>query len=534
MLSRLGRVVVPSLVGGLLLAFSLPPWGWWPLAFVGAGVVFWSLAGLSWRMRLLAGWAAGLGCFVPGLWWAAAFNWYGAAVLMVVEALSMALAALAVPPARWRVPCFAGAFTLAEALRMSWPFGGLPLGGVFLGQASGPLLDGARLGGPLLLTALVWLGGAGLGQVGCAAAAGWLDARRGTASRSKEAHGSSRDARARRAAAGLAAIFILLVAGAGARFAPAGGPRVRTLTVALVQGGGRRGTNQFEVAPSSVLAAQVAASRALLRAPHPPALVVWPEDVVRVGTHLAGTSAAAYLSSLARRLHTTLVAGVTETVSIKAFRNEAVAWGPSGRVVGVYEKVRRVPFGEYVPDRAFFSHFASLSEVPLDAIPGHGTGELTTPAGRLGVMLSYEVFFATRGRSAVRAGAQLLVVPTNTSSYATTQVPSLEVAADRVQAVEEGRDLVQAAPSGYSDVVDANGTVQDRSTLGRRQVVRATVGLRTGRTVYERLGDLPVLALAAACLVAGLALAAFDLRTRRGWRLRLQPWRPPRRSLRAP
>ena len=537
MLSRLGRVVAPSLLGGLLLAFSLPPWGWWPLAFVGAGVVFWSLAALPWRMRLLAGWAAGLGCFVPGLWWAAAFNWYGAAVLMVVEALSMALAALAVPPARWRIPCVVGAFTLAEALRMSWPFGGLPLGGVFLGQAAGPLLDSARLGGPLLLTALVWLGGAGLGQIGRAAAAGWLDTGldtgRGPASRPRGAIEPSRDALARRAAPGLAAVLLLVVAGTGGRVAPAGGPQVRTLTVALVQGGGRRGTNQFEVAPSSVLAAQVAASRALLGAPDPPALVVWPEDVVRVGARLAGTAAAAYLSSLARRLRTTLIAGVTETVSTKAFRNEAVVWGPSGRVVGVYEKVHRVPFGEYVPDRAFFSHFASLSEVPLDAVAGHGTGELTTPAGRLGVMLSYEVFFSTRGRSAVRAGAPLLVVPTNTSSYATTQVPSLEVAADRLQAVEEGRDLVQAAPSGFSTVVDANGAVRDRSTLGRRQVVRARVGLRTGRTIYERLGDLPVLVLAAACLVAGLALAAFGVRARRGWRPRPRPWHPPRGSLRS-
>ena len=533
MLSRLGRVLAPSLLGGLLLAFSLPPWGWWPLAFVGAGVVFWRLAGLSWRMRWLAGWAAGLGCFVPGLWWAAAFNWYGAVVLMVVEALTMALAALFVPPARWRVPCFVGAFTLAEALRMSWPFGGLPLGGVFLGQASGPLLDGARLGGPLLLTALVWLGGAGIGQVGRAAAAGWLGATRGPTSRSKDAYWPSQDAPAVRAATGLAAVLLLVAAGAGARFAPSGGPRVKTLTVALVQGGGRRGTNQFEVAPSNVLAAQVAASRPLLSVPDPPALVVWPEDVVRVGAHLAGTAVAAYLSSLARHLGTTLVAGVTETVSTKAFRNEAVAWGPGGRMVGVYEKVHRVPFGEYVPDRAFFSHFASLSEVPLDAIPGHGTGELTTPAGRLGVMLSYEVFFATRGRSAVRAGAELLVVPTNTSSYASTQVPSLEVAADRVQAVEEGRDLVQAAPSGYSDVVDANGVVRAETTLGHAQVVRATVGLRTGRTVYERLGDLPVLALGAACLVVGLAFATLDVLARRRRRSRTWSRRPPRRSLRS-
>ena len=330
----------------------------------------------------------------------------------------------------------------------------------------------------------------------------------------------------------LASLLLVAAIGVGGSVAPAGGRPGGRLTVALVQGGGRRGVSQFEVAPESVLAAQVAASRRLLGAADPPSLVVWPEDVVRVGPRLAHTAAAAYLSSLARRLRSTLVAGVTETVSATAFRNEAVAWGPSGSVVGHYEKVHRVPFGEYVPDRAFFSHFANLSAVPLDAIPGHGTGELTTPAGRLGLMISFEVFFATRGRSATRAGAELLVVPTNTSSYASSQVPSLEIAADRLQAVEEGRDLVQAAPTGYSTVVGADGALRARTALGRRQVLEATVRLRTGRTVYEQLGDSPVLVLAAACLAAGLLLAAFDVRAARlrRWRLRARRarrrWKP--------
>ncbi|HTX64090.1 MAG TPA: hypothetical protein VMD28_10645, partial [Acidimicrobiales bacterium] len=317
MLSRLGRVVGPSLVGGLLLAFSLPPWGWWPLAFVGAAIVYRRLAGLHWRWRLLAGWAAGLGCFVPGMWWAASFNWYGAAVLMIVEALSMALAALAVPPNRWRVPSVVGAFTLAEALRVSWPFGGVPLGGLFLGQAGGPLLDAARIGGPLLLTALVWLGGAGLGELACRAARPLVGTRSQWAPRhpgSPEWRSDGRTGRAPSAATGLACVVLIVAAGVAGLVAPDGGPPVARRTVALVQGGGRRGVDQFEVAPSTVLAAQVAASRRLLGATDPPALVVWPEDVVRLGAHLRGTGAAAYLSSFARRLHATLLAGVTETV----------------------------------------------------------------------------------------------------------------------------------------------------------------------------------------------------------------------------
>ena len=46
--------------------------------------------------------------------------------------------------------------------------------------------------------------------------------------------------------------------------------------------------------------------------------------------------------------------------------------------------------------------------------------------------MSYEVFYAERGRIETRAGAQLLVDPTNTSSYLTSQVPTQEIAASTV------------------------------------------------------------------------------------------------------
>jgi apolipoprotein N-acyltransferase len=508
---RRGRVVAPSLLAGGLLAASLPPWGWWPLAFAGAALLFWRLAGLPLRARLLAGWATGLGWFVPGLWWAGAFNWYGAAVLIMVEALFPAVAAGLVPPRRWRAPAFTGAFTLLEAARMAWPFGGLPVGGVFLGQAGGPLLPVARVGGPLLLGGLVFLGGAGLASVAAAAL------RAGPAALG-DGRGRPAPSSEGRAAPGLLAVLLVVLAGVGGALAPDGGPPLRRVTVALVQGGGRRGTSASEVPATAVFAAQVDATARVVRAARradPPALVVWPEDVIAVGRTLAHTREAAYMSALARRLRATVVAGVTETISATRYRNEAVAWAPDGRIAGVYEKVHRVPFGEYVPYRGLFSHLADLSAVPRDAVPGRASGALTTPAGRLGIMVSYEVFFAARGRAAVRAGAELLVVPTNTSSYAASQVPAMEVAADRVQAVAEGRDLVQAAPTGYSTVVDPSGDVLRRSGLGRRQVLLATVALRRGATPYERFGDAPVLVAAAAALVAGLALAAADARRRR-------------------
>ena len=484
-LPRRGRLAVPSLAAGVLLALSLPPWGWWPLGIAGAGLLYWRLAAQPLWRRLWCGWLAGLGCYVIGLAWARTFNWYGALALIVVEALFVAAAAVLTPPDHGRALAFVGACTLTEAVRVTWPFGGLPLGGVFLGQAGGPLLQLARLGGPLLVTAGVWAGG-----VAAATAVAWVRAT--LRMQRRPALGG--------AAAVVAGLVLLAVAGA---VAPDGGSPVRTLRVALVQGGGVRGLSKEQVSPTTVYDAQLAATATVAIRAGAPDLVLWPENVVALNGSLVGSPQAAQLSRLAKELRTTLMAGVTEPVSPTAFRNEIVAWGPSGRIVAVFEKVHRVPFGEYVPFRSFFAHFADLSGVSMDAVPGHGTGLMHTPAGPLGVLVSFEIFYAGRSHASVRAGAELLAVPTNTSSYSTSQVPSQEIAAAKIQAVETGRDLVQAAPTGFSAVVTQRGSVVERSVLGARQVLTATVALRRGMTPYDHWGDLPVVLLAVLAVAAG-------------------------------
>jgi apolipoprotein N-acyltransferase len=176
-------------------------------------------------------------------------------------------------------------------------------------------------------------------------------------------------------------------------------------------------------------------------------------------------------------------------------------------IVARYDKVHRVPFGEYIPGRGLFRHVANLDLVPRDAIAGRGPGVLSTPAGPLGTVISYEVFFEDRARSAIHAGGEVLVVPTNASSYRTSQVPSQEVAAAQLRAWETGRDTVQAAPTGYSALIDHDGRVLARSTLGRPQAISGVLTLRHGQTLFVRLGDLPVLVLALLGLIAAIRLA---------------------------
>lgn len=464
-----GRAVAACLVAGGLLALSIPPWGWWPLAFVGIAVVAVTTRDLEARARWWAGGALGVGMFVPGLWWMGEFHALGAILVVVLETAFVAGAIAATPSGPWRTLGLPAALVLAEAARATFPFGGLPMAGVPLGQVDGPLAPMARVGGELLL---LW-GAAALG----AAAADVV--------------------RRRTRPAALGALAVVVAAAAGT-VAPDGGPPVDRLTVALVQGGGARGFRAVDTDPEVVFDNHLTTS---LRIQPPVDLVLWPEDVVDVTERITSTPEGVTLAGLADKLDTTLVVGVVEDVGTDRFANAAVAWGPNGRVLDRYDKVRRVPFGEYVPGRNLIEKVADLSAIPRDAVAGSGPGLLRTPAGDLGVLISYEVFFADRARGATDAGGSLLVVPTNAASYTTSQVPTAEVAAARLRAIENGRDLVQAAPTGYSAVIDHLGRVHRRSTLGERQVVRSTVSLRRGRTIYTRTGEVPVVVL------AGLALA---------------------------
>ena len=460
------RALAPF-AGGVLGALSLPPWGWWPLAIAGLALYAWSLADAPPKVRAARGLAFGLGLFSIGLFWITEFHAVGFVLLLALEtSFFVAGAALTT-----RLSAFPATIVLAEAARGAVPFGGLPLGGLALGQAESPLVANARTGGALLV----------LGVVAALAAAVVAFAR----------------SDARRVGAVMIAGAVALTAVGW--IAPAGKPS-SSIDVVVVQGGGRRGFRAVESDPTDVLDAHLVASEEIDDS-EPIDLVLWPEnaiDVIEIETSDAGDA----LAGLARRLDTTVIAGVTQDAGDDGFENTAIVWDASGEIVDRYTKVRRVPFGEYVPMRGFLERLVDLSVLPRDAVAGRGTGAVDSPAGRFAVSISYEVFFSDRSRSGVRDGGEVLLVPTNAASFTTSQVPTQEVAAAQLRAWETGRWVLQAAPTGYSAVVDERGRVLERSVLGAQELIPTSIVKRTGDTIYTRVGDLPVLVVAVLLLGA--------------------------------
>lgn len=493
-LRRFRRLRSPSgwlaLGAGFLVALSLPPWGFWPLAFVGVALFHVALgAEPSAGERATRGWVFAAGWLFPGLGWMWFLTAPGYVVASALFAGFHALAALIAPTGRWRVVGRPVAHTLAEALRLVFPFGGVPIATMAIGQAGGPLLGIARVGGMLLLTWFVLQAGTILGAA--------VEAGR-------------RLPLPNILGSGLVVAVVLFAA-----IAPTGSDTGRTLRVAAVQGGGPQGTRAVHSDPTVVTERHLAATRTI--AAGSVDLVLWPENVIDVVT-FEGSAVEQQVATEAARIGAPFAVGITEDVAASGpgepqrFLNAQVVVSTDGKVVSRYEKVHRVPFGEYVPLRGLLESLgAPVDQVPKDAVAGAGPAYVDLPDGtRTGVVISFEVFFGERARDGVRHGAELLINPTNGSSYTGTVVQAQQVASSRLRAVETGRWLVQAAPTGFTTFVSPDGDVIGRTAQTEQRVISHEVALRSGTTWYTSLGDLPFVFLAA----IGLFVTSFASRRR--------------------
>lgn len=475
------------LATGLALVAAVPPWGWWPLGIVGIALLDGLIADQPRAVRFRRTWLTCAVWLSIGMFWMWDLTPPGYVVAFTAYAAYFGVAAMLVPPGPGRRLALPGAIALAEGVRWAFPFGGVPLATIPHGQVGGPLVEVVRVAGPLLLVMVTVVAGQAL------AAAVRREHRAGTR--------------------GTAVVVLAVLLAAVAPVPEALGE----LDVALVQGGGPQRTRDSRATRPIVFQRHLDASDTIDR---PVDLVLWPENVVRGDDdydHLA------QLSDLARRLDTTLVVGVVESVPDGRFHNHALVIGPDGELGDRYDKVRRVPFGEITPFRSLLERIAGDTIVSSDAIPGTGPAVVDTEHGPMAVAISWEVFFAGRVREGVERGGEVVLNPTNGASYWLTMVQTQQVASSRLRALETGRWVLQAAPTGFTAVVDPDGQVLERTRISEQAVIVATVERRTGDTWAVVLGDRVPFVGAALLVAAGWAVAlgwteplAARLRSRRG------------------
>ncbi|MDP1877746.1 MAG: apolipoprotein N-acyltransferase, partial [Actinomycetota bacterium] len=298
-----------------------------------------------------------------------------------------------------------------------------------------------------------------------------------------------------------------------------GGPT--SARMAVVQGGTpqfgmgaldvRRAVLDNHVAQTLDLAAAVAEGQVAQ-----PEFVLWPENSSDLDPFVDPDVAQA-ITAAARAVGVPILVGaVISADDPTGVWNVGIVWDPELGPTEMYIKTHPVPFGEYIPFRAFLAqHIARFERVPRDFLPGDRPGNLDIAGIAVGNVICFEIAYAEVVDAVVDGGARLLTVQTNNATYGGTAQPEQQLAISRLRAIETGRTVAVAATSGISAIIDATGGVSDRMEEGESGWVVAEVPLRGQLTWASRIGHLVEIALCLAALAAILVGASATVRARR-------------------
>ncbi|MEU0133298.1 apolipoprotein N-acyltransferase [Streptomyces sp. NPDC006296] len=506
--TRTGRAVA-ALCAGALPALTFPTPSLWWLAYV--ALVPWLLlirsAGTS-RRAAADGWLGGMGFMIAvhhwllpslhvfivvlgallGLLWAP----WGLLVARLLGGSPSALrsvTAVAVVPSGW---------LMIELVR-SWDALGGPWG--LLGASQwdvAPALRVASVGG-------VWL--VSLGVVAVNTAVALLLA-----------------APTARRAATASLVAVAVGAWAAAIWAPRP-EEVRSVRVAVVQPGVVEGPGSVE--------RRFARSEELTRtlAGRGVDLVVWGES--SVGVDLSRSPGTAdRVAALSRLVGADVLVNMDARRTIGPGRTgifkSAVLVGPEGLTGQRYDKMRLVPFGEYIPVRPLLGWATSVGKAAgEDRLRGTHPVVMHLPDGlRIGPLVCFETAFPDMSRHLARDGAQMLVAQSSTSTFQHSWAPAQHASLGALRAAETGLPMVHATLTGVSAVYGPLGErVGPQLGTGDSRAAVYDVPLARGTTLFVRLGAWPVYG---AMAVLAVCLGAVGLRSLR--RPAPRPPGPPART----
>ncbi|MEV6105253.1 apolipoprotein N-acyltransferase [Streptomyces sp. NPDC051940] len=237
-------------------------------------------------------------------------------------------------------------------------------------------------------------------------------------------------------------------------------------------------------------------------------LVVWGES--SVGADLAGRpDFTRRLAALSRQTGAEILVNVDARRSDKpGIYKSSVLVGPDGQVLGRYDKMRLVPFGEYIPLRDALGWATSVGRAAgEDRRRGAAQVLLPLDSGvRVGPLVCFESAFPDMSRRLVRDGADVLIAQSSTSTFQRSWAPGQHASLAALRAAETGRPALHATLTGVSAVYGPDG-----SPAGPRLGTDAStarvydVPLAGGTTLYVRFGDWAVYAALAALALYGAA-----------------------------
>ena len=216
-------------------------------------------------------------------------------------------------------------------------------------------------------------------------------------------------------------------------------------------------------------------------------VVLWPESALPYRVD-SDPVYAAMLTTLARTTETVLVVNSVAGSAEQGFTNSAYVVGADGVDPIHYDKMRLVPFGEYVPSWARTAFTDALVREVGNFTPG-ARPQLLDIGLPLGMAVCYEVVFPGLITREVRDGAEILATLTNDGWYGYSWAPKQHFAHVVLRAVETRRWMARAALTGISGFVAPDGRVSQRLDVGDTSYLLANLPSSRSLTPRTRWGD---------------------------------------------
>ena len=354
------------------------------------------------------------------------------------------------------------AFLTLEELRARFPFGGFGWLRIGFSQADAPYARLASIGGVSLLSLATLLLGVAAFQL----------AKRGSGLT-------------------LPAIAIVLTL-SGIFILPNNSPR-QTFQVLAVQGSvPKLGLNFNERATEVFYRHLTETEKSLVAVENSngknakPDLIIWPENSVDVDP-FSNPKIGDAITSIVDKYNTPIIIGAVLR-SNGLLQNASILWEPKVGATTNYIKRHLTPFGEVMPLRSTLTFFTDLPNQIEDFSPGKTAVIHQVGQAKIAPVICFELIDDNLIQKSANQ-SNLLVVQTNSATFANTAESAQQLAITRIRSIEHARYAVSVSTVGISAIIDTNGLVLESTKENVAASINGAVALNATRTIYDRIGE---------------------------------------------
>jgi apolipoprotein N-acyltransferase len=221
-----------------------------------------------------------------------------------------------------------------------------------------------------------------------------------------------------------------------------------------------------------------------------PRLVVWPESPMNFA-YGSDNQLRERLATFAKANRTSVLLNSQELAPNDGIYNSAMLINEEGKLVVQYDKIRLLPFGEYVPLPRWLPGSGLITSLVGDFTPGTSYPLMQLGKQRAGVFICIESAYPEIAKRFTYEGADVLINISNDGYLGPTAVMRQHLANAVFRAVENERPVLRVTNTGITAFITPTGNVIDATEGFKPQVRIWTIGRTVPRsTFYTRHGDL--------------------------------------------